>query len=110
MRISDWSSDVCSSDLIAPDDRVLGVLPLSFDYGQNQLFSCWYAGAAVAPLDYMTPRDVVKAVARHRATTLAGVPPLWAQLVESDWPAGTAALLSRQLGRAACGDRVCQSV
>ena len=80
---------------IAPDDRVLAVLPLSFDYGQNQLFSSWYAGAAVAPLDYLTPRDVVKAVARHGVTTLAGVPPLWVQLVESDWPAETASLLRR---------------
>ena len=26
------------------DDRTLAVLPLSFDYGQNQLFSTWYAG------------------------------------------------------------------
>ena len=34
---------------LAADDRVLGVLPLSFDYGQNQIFSAWYAGAAVAP-------------------------------------------------------------
>ena len=30
---------------IVPGDRVLGVLPLSFDYGQNQLLSTWYAGA-----------------------------------------------------------------
>ena len=59
---------------LTPDDRVLGVLPLSFDYGQNQLLSTWHAGAAVAPLDYLTPRDVVKAVARHGITTLAGVP------------------------------------
>ena len=80
---------------LAPEDRVLAVLPLSFDYGQNQLFSSWYAGAAVAPLDYLTPRDVVKAVARHRATTLAGVPPLWVQLVESDWPVEAAAYLKR---------------
>ena len=80
---------------LAPRDRVLGVLPLSFDYGQNQLLSAWHAGAAVAPLDYLTARDVVKAVARHRITTLAGVPPLWVQLVESDWPAETAALLER---------------
>ncbi|WP_428627973.1 acyl-CoA ligase (AMP-forming), exosortase A system-associated [Sphingopyxis sp.] len=77
------------------DDRVLGVLPLSFDYGQNQLLSSWYAGAAVAPLDYLTPRDVVKAVARHGITTLAGVPPLWVQLVEAAWPAATAAHLQR---------------
>jgi acyl-CoA ligase (AMP-forming) (exosortase A-associated) len=80
---------------LVPDDRILAVLPLSFDYGQNQLLSTWYAGAAVAPLDYLTPRDVVRAVARHGATTLAGVPPLWVQLVESDWPADTAAHLRR---------------
>ncbi|RZM09685.1 MAG: AMP-binding protein, partial [Sphingomonas sp.] len=46
---------------LVPGDRVLGVLPLSFDYGQNQLFSTWAAGASVAPLDYLTARDVVKA-------------------------------------------------
>ena len=80
---------------LAPDDRVLGVLPLSFDYGQNQLFSTWHAGAAVAPVDYLTARDVVKAAARVGATTLAGVPPLWVQLLDADWPADVAATLRR---------------
>ena len=80
---------------LGADDRVLAVLPFSFDYGQNQLLSAWYAGGAVAPLDYLAPRDVVKAVARHGATTLAGVPPLWVQLVEVDWPADVAASLRR---------------
>ncbi|URW76780.1 AMP-binding protein [Sphingomonas donggukensis] len=70
---------------LAPDDRVLGVLPLSFDYGQNQLFSTWAAGGRVIPLDYLTARDVVKAVGRHDVTTIAGVPPLWVQLLEADW-------------------------
>src|SRR3546814_12073542 len=59
------------------------------------MLSSWYAGAAVAPLDYLTARDVVKAVARHGITTLAGVPPLWVQLVEAEWPAETAGLLRR---------------
>ena len=76
-------------------DRVLAVLPLSFDYGQNQLFSTWCAGASVAPLDYLTPRDMVKGVERFAATTLAGVPPLWVQLLETDWPTETAARLTR---------------
>jgi len=67
------------------DDRLMGVMPLSFDYGQNQLLAGWYAGASIAPLDYLTPRDVVKAVARERLTTLAGMPPLWVQLLEQDW-------------------------
>ncbi len=68
------------------DDRVLAVLPLSFDYGQNQLLSAWFAGASAAPLDYLLPRDVIKACARHQITTLAAVPPLWVQLAELDWP------------------------
>ncbi|HJS12177.1 acyl-CoA ligase (AMP-forming), exosortase A system-associated [Sphingopyxis sp.] len=89
------AESVASYLKIVPEDRVLAVLPLSFDYGQNQLLSSWYAGAAVAPLDYLTARDVVKAVARHKATTLAGVPPLWVQLVEAEWPAETAACLKR---------------
>ncbi|WP_374525744.1 acyl-CoA ligase (AMP-forming), exosortase A system-associated [Sphingopyxis sp.] len=89
------AESVASYLKLTPDDRVLGVLPLSFDYGQNQLLSTWHAGAAVAPLDYLTPRDVVKAVTRHGITTLAGVPPLWVQLVESDWPVESAALLKR---------------
>ena len=80
---------------LTPADRVLGVLPLSFDYGQNQLLSAWAAGARVVPLDYLTARDVIKAVDRHDATTLAGVPPLWVQLIEAEWPAVTAAKLKR---------------
>ncbi|WP_445192970.1 AMP-binding protein [Sphingomonas sp. Tas61C01] len=80
---------------LAATDRVLAVLPLSFDYGQNQLFSTWFAGGLVAPLDYLTARDVVRAVERCEATTLAGVPPLWVQLLEADWPAATAARLKR---------------
>lgn len=74
-------------------DRTLCVLPFSFDYGQNQLFSSWVAGASVVPFDYLVPRDVAKAVERHDVTVLAGVPPLWVQLAELDWPAEVAARL-----------------
>lgn len=80
---------------ITPDDRTLCVLPLSFDYGQNQLYSTWYGGACAYPFDYLAPKDVVRAVERGAITTLAGVPPLWVQLVEADWPEGAAASLRR---------------
>lgn len=80
---------------LEPDDRTLALLPLSFDYGQNQLLSTWAAGGCVHPLDYLTPRDVVRAVGRHGITTLAGVPPLWIQLAEIDWPAESIAPLRR---------------
>ena len=80
---------------MAEDDVTLAVLPLSFDYGQNQLLSTWYAGGSVVPLDYLTPRDVIKACARRGVTTLAAVPPLWVQLVEQEWPPDAVAPLRR---------------
>jgi acyl-CoA ligase (AMP-forming) (exosortase A-associated) len=80
---------------LAADDRTLAVLPLSFDYGQNQLLSTWFAGGCVVPLDYLVPRDVMKAVDRHGITTLAAVPPLWVQLTELEWPQDVVATLRR---------------
>ncbi|MXO48615.1 acyl-CoA ligase (AMP-forming), exosortase A system-associated [Erythrobacter vulgaris] len=77
------------------DDVTLAVLPFSFDYGQSQLLSTWYAGGNVAPLDYLFPRDVPKACARFAVTTLAAVPPLWVQLVEADWPESAVASMRR---------------
>lgn len=71
---------------LANNDVTLAVLPLSFDYGQSQLLSTWYAGGCVAPLDFLFPKDVVKACAQHSVTTLAAVPPLWVQLTEANWP------------------------
>ncbi len=70
---------------LASDDRTLCVLPLAFDYGQNQLFSAWVAGGCAIGFDYLLPRDVVRAVGRHDVTVLAGVPPLWLQLAEQEW-------------------------
>jgi acyl-CoA synthetase (AMP-forming)/AMP-acid ligase II len=76
------------------DDRTLCVLPLAFDYGQNQLLSTWKAGGCAVALDYLLPGDVKKAVRRHDVTVLAGVPPLWHQLAALDWSAGEGASLT----------------
>jgi acyl-CoA ligase (AMP-forming) (exosortase A-associated) len=77
------------------EDRVLGVLPLAFDYGQSQLLSAWAAGASVVPIEYLAAKDVIRAVEQHGITTLAGVPPLWVQLIEAAWPPRTALSLRR---------------
>ena len=92
-----WLGAVAVADYLrlAPDDRTACGLPFSFDYGQNQLFSTWHAGGCVYPLDYLTPRDVLKLVDRRDITTLAGVPPLWVQLAELEWPADIAGKLRR---------------
>ena len=80
---------------LTPEDRVLGVLPLAFDYGQSQLLSTWAAGACVVPLEYLSPRDVIRAIEEQGITTLAGVPPLWVQLIEAPWPPRAALSLRR---------------
>ena len=69
------------------DDRILSVLPLSFDFGLSQLTTAFHAGASAVLLDYLTPRDVVQACQRHGITQLAAVPPLWVQLSALEWPA-----------------------
>jgi len=78
---------------LSANDRTLAVLPLAFDYGQNQLLSTWVAGGHAIAFDYLMPRDVVRAVGRHDVTVLAGVPPLWLQLTEADWSGGEGASL-----------------
>jgi acyl-CoA ligase (AMP-forming) (exosortase A-associated) len=87
---------------IKPTDRTLCLLPFSFDYGQNQLLSSWYTGASAIPFDYLMARDVTKAIGRHDATILAGVPPLWVQLTEIEWPediAGKLRILTNSGGK-----------
>jgi len=69
-----------------PEDKLLAVLPLSFDYGFSQLTTAFLVGAEVVLMDYLLPRDVLKAIAKHQITGLAAVPPLWKQLVNLEWP------------------------
>ncbi len=44
------------------DDRLLAVLPLSFDYGFSQLSTAFHVGASVVLMDYLFPRDVLNLV------------------------------------------------
>ncbi len=69
-------------------DRILSVLPLSFDYGLSQLTTAFLAGGCAVLMNYLLPRDVIRAVEREKITGLAAVPPLWIQLAQLDWPEG----------------------
>ncbi|MFT4825455.1 MAG: acyl-CoA ligase (AMP-forming) (exosortase A-associated) [Halioglobus sp.] len=66
-------------------DRILAVLPLSFDAGLSQITTAFTVGASVVLMDYLLPRDVIRAVAKYRVTGLAAVPPLWNQLMGLQW-------------------------
>ncbi len=67
------------------EDRILSVLPLSFDYGLSQLTTAFCVGAVSVLMNYLLPRDIVKAVEKENITGLAAVPPLWIQLAQLEW-------------------------
>lgn len=67
-------------------DRVLALLPLSFDYGLNQMLSMFRAGGTVVLHDFLLAKSALKVMESHGISVLGGVPPLWVQLLEVDWP------------------------
>ncbi len=70
------------------DDTLLAALPLSFDAGFSQLTTAFCVGARVVLLNYLLPRDVLKALERERITGLTAVPPLYIQLAQLPWNEG----------------------
>lgn len=71
------------------EDRILAILPLSFDYGLSQLTTAFLVGASVTLINYLLPQDVLKLVIQDKITGLAAVPSLWVQLMQLTWPAHT---------------------
>jgi acyl-CoA ligase (AMP-forming) (exosortase A-associated) len=67
-------------------DSLLAALPLSFDAGFSQLTTAFHVGARVVLLNYLMPRDVLRALERERITGLTAVPPLYIQLTGLEWP------------------------
>jgi acyl-CoA ligase (AMP-forming) (exosortase A-associated) len=67
---------------LRPDDRILSVLPFSFDYGLNQLLTSVRVGACLVLQRSLRAVDVTQTLARASITVLAGVPTLWLQLLD----------------------------
>ena len=68
-------------------DTLLAALPLSFDAGFSQLTTAFHVGARVVLLNYLMPRDVIKAMEREKVTGITAVPPLYIQMTQLEWPA-----------------------
>ncbi|WP_206613434.1 acyl-CoA ligase (AMP-forming), exosortase A system-associated [Parahaliea mediterranea] len=67
-------------------DRVLALLPLSFDAGLSQLTTMFFCGGSAVLMDYLLPGDVLRALERFEVTGLGAVPPIWNQLAGLEWP------------------------
>lgn len=66
---------------LGPDDQLLSVLPYSFDAGLNQLTTMMMAGGSVVHQPVTLPAEVIRMARDHGVTGIAGVPPLWNQIV-----------------------------
>jgi amino acid adenylation domain-containing protein len=65
------------------DDVILGVLPLSFDYGLYQMIMAFRTGARlVLERSFAYPADVLETVVAERVTGFPGVPTMFALLAE----------------------------
>lgn len=63
------------------DDRIASLLPFSFVYGFNQLTTSLYLGATLVVDRSTLAAEIVESLRRHRVSVVAGVPPLWQQLL-----------------------------
>lgn len=68
---------------IGAEDRLLSILPFSFDYGLNQLLTAVEQGATIVLGSFQLGDQIVSALAKHRITGLAGVPTIWAILTKA---------------------------
>jgi acyl-CoA ligase (AMP-forming) (exosortase A-associated) len=63
------------------DDRLLSVLPYSFDYGFNQLTTMMLVGGTVVHQPVAMVTEILRAIRDHGVTGFAAVPPLWIQFI-----------------------------
>jgi acyl-CoA ligase (AMP-forming) (exosortase A-associated) len=67
---------------ITAADRILAVLPFSFDAGMNQLMTAFHQGGTIVLIKFVFAREIVQTLLKERITALAGVPTLWSLLTQ----------------------------
>jgi acyl-CoA ligase (AMP-forming) (exosortase A-associated) len=63
------------------DDRILSLLPLSFDYGLNQIMTMFLVGGTVVLQSVSMPAEIIKTVTSNDVTGVALVAPSWVQVI-----------------------------
>lgn len=68
---------------IGSEDRILSILPFSFDYGLNQLLTVVEQRARLVLFDFKMGDEIVRALSNYCITGVAGVPTIWALLTRA---------------------------
>lgn len=67
---------------ITAAERILAVLPFSFDAGLNQLTTAIQQGGCCVMMKFLFAKEIVNMAVKEHITGLAGVPPLWNLLAQ----------------------------
>lgn len=67
---------------ISSSDRILAVLPFSFDAGLNQLTTAFQQGGSLVLINFVFARQIVEMLTEESITGLAGVPTVWSLLTQ----------------------------
>jgi acyl-CoA ligase (AMP-forming) (exosortase A-associated) len=67
---------------ITEKERILAVLPFSFDAGMNQLMTAFEKGGTLVLINFVFAREIVQTLLKEHITGLAGVPTLWSLLAQ----------------------------
>ncbi len=67
-------------------DRLLGVLPLSFDAGLNQLTCSALLGMTYVMKSFRFPGELVEVMLKEKITGFAGIPTVWLLLLQAGSP------------------------
>ena len=65
---------------ITEQERILAVLPFSFDAGMNQLMTAFQQGGTIVLIKFVFAKEIINALLGERITALAGVPTVWSLL------------------------------
>jgi len=68
---------------LTPDDRLLSILPFSFDVGLNQLMTALAVGAELVVVDSWLPADILGSVEQRGVTGISGVPSIWQDMINA---------------------------
>lgn len=65
---------------ISSQERILAVLPFSFDAGMNQLMTAFQQGATIVLIKFVFAKEIIDTLLAEGITGLAGVPTVWSLL------------------------------
>ena len=77
---------------LRPGDRVLNLLPWSFDVGLNQVLTALVGRIALVVLESWLPVDVVQSVDRYEISGISAVPSIWRGFLGTGTPLAGPAL------------------